>query len=60
MSPSTIAEQSKMSELSRFFDQGQKLVGKPTFQPFFCKSKQMIFVFNFDLNAVFIVNASGQ
>lgn len=57
MSPSTIAEQSKMSELSRFFDQGQKLVGKPTL---FCRSKQMIFVFNFDLNAIFIVNASGQ
>lgn len=59
MSPSTTAEQSKMSELSRFFDQGQKLVGKPTLL-LFCRSKQMIFVFNFDLNAIFIVNASGQ
>lgn len=47
-----------MSELSRFFDQGQKLVGKPLL--LFCRSKQMIFVFNFDLNAIFIVNASGQ
>lgn len=48
-----------MSELSRFFDQGQKLVGKPTLF-LFLRSKQMIFVFNFDLNAIFIVNASGQ